>query len=115
MTLEETWKNCLSMWRWIAKEVRKGNKKYPSDLKTEWLAKHGIEKDEIYNDCFFCEHAATHATRNAAAITCPTCPGSRADKTFDCQHEDYCFSKNPIAFYNKLRALNRKRLKAKQV
>jgi len=112
MNLNKTWKLCLSMWRWIAEERRKGNTLNVEMLKAKWLRKHGFAKDSIFNDCFFCQYSETHDARvEGDCAGCTTCPGTRVDRTFDCQDQDngYHFYREPIAFYNKLRALNRKR------
>lgn len=111
MNLNKTWRLCLSMWRWIAEERKKGNNKGVWPLKVEWLQKHGFEKDSIENDCFFCDYALTHKARIKTENGCPRCPGTKVDRSFFCVGDDYNYHYRPIAFYNKLRALNRKRMK----
>lgn len=112
MNLNKTWKLCLSMWRWIAEERRKDNQELVNTLKEEWLQKHGFKEDEIKNDCFFCNYAVTHKTRvNVTGGGCGTCPGARVAREFNCDGSDYDYYHYPIAFYNKLRSLNRKRKK----
>ena len=115
LTLTQTWTECLRMWRWIATKVRKGNsldvedlkeELDVEDLKEEWARAHGFEL-ELENDCFFCDYDEEHKD------DCTFCPGKKVDPEFDCRESDYHFSNKPIAFYNKLVALNRKR-KAKQ-
>lgn len=106
LTLNKTWTECLRMWRWIAKEKRAGNKSYIYNLKAEWLKKHGYvpnDKDVECN-CFFCEYDL-HKNDN-----CRACPPKKIEPKFDCRNEDYHFNEKPIAFYNKLVALNRKRI-----
>ena len=107
MTLNKTWRLCLSMWRWIAEQIRKYGYLSVSDLKKQWLREHGFKKDSIYNDCFFCEHGEGYSS------ICGLCPGRKVDPHFNCENFDYSYCYEPIAFYNKLRALNRKRLAKK--
>jgi len=100
MNLEDTWKNCLAMWRWIAEQRRKRDKRGVFKLKEVWLEENGFKR--IYENCFFC---------NYALFNCPACPGKQVSKRFDCQRKTYHFEYRPIAFYNKLVALNKKRKK----
>ena len=111
MNLNETWRLCLSMWRWIAEEQKRGNNKLVLSLKVEWLQKHGFEEDFIENDCFFCRYAVVHKARVRNTVGCSDCPGTKVDRLFTCFDNDYSYYYKPIAFYNKLRALNRKRIK----
>ena len=125
LTLNETWKQCLSMWWWIAKEIRKyGLKKFNlltedekidfvDSLKEQWLVNHDFDPDEITNTCFFCE-------KGNPAEDCSRCPGHLVDPSFYCYWDTigekankYNWCGHPIAFYNKLVSLNRKRLKQK--
>lgn len=111
MNLNETWKLCLSMWRWIAKERRKDNTKDVNLLKEEWLQKHGFKESLVKCSCFFCEYSNIHKARvKVTGGGCRTCPGTKVDRAFDCMDFDYHFYNHPIAFYNKLHSLNRKRI-----
>ena len=116
LTLDETWRLCLSMWRWIAKQKREGSRKRTDVLKREWLRLHKIPTDaQPNNACYFCEYNNEHNRGgNQDTDTGCTCPGNRIDKKFDCCHSEYHFYKHPIAFYNKLVSLNRKRLAKKR-
>ena len=100
LTLTETWRLCLSMWRWIAKQVKAGSKLSVNQLKEQWVEKHWPGKD-IQDNCFFCEYSI--------ADGCPTCPGVLVDERFDCDNEDCHWFHNPIKFNNKLVSLNKKR------
>lgn len=113
LTLDETWKNCLSMWRWIAKEKENENADGVWALKRQWIEENDLETHEVQNKCFFCEYDRENSGINPDRHTdsCPDCPGSIVDPSFDCYHPDYDFEADPIAFYNKLVSLNRKRLK----
>ncbi len=111
LTLNETWRLCLSMWKWIAKQKRAGTLKDTYNLKVEWLQKHWVGKD-VYDECFFCDYQIQHRKREyEGASDCPGCPGALVDKWFDCYHSGCDWFYNPIAFYNKLVSLNRKRKK----
>ena len=114
MTLDETWKNCLSMWRWIAKRVRYGCAKNVSSLKREWLKDHRIADGVLFEDCFFCHYHLSHKRRVRAIEGCEGCPAVFVDRGFVCTHDNYDYDTEPIAFYNKLVSLNRKRLKNKK-
>ena len=106
LTLNETWRLCLSMWRWIAKMKRNGSVCSVLELKEIWLIKHGFGLGDIYLGCFFCEEG-----HHADIGRCVNCPGRKVDQTFDCRYFEYNFQDKPIQFYNKLVSLNRKRLK----
>ena len=103
LTLDQTWKLCLSMWRWIAKQIREGSKERVRNLKRIWVDKHGYTY--IMEDCFFCEY-----TRSHDVMCYPNCPGKKVDIGFSCTTHDNEWSIKPIAFYNKLVSVNRKRL-----
>ncbi len=111
LTLDQTWKLCMSMWRWIAKQKREGSRLTVEQLKNQWLIAHGYGGKGIRDNCFFCEYMASHST-----MPCEKgCPGTRIDKKFWCLDLSYHFLDNPIAFYNKLVSLNRKRLAKKDL
>lgn len=108
LTLEQTWKYCLQMWKWIA-EQRKGN---PTQnivfLKWEWLKKHAYYS--VMNDCFFCEYNSRHKTKDTKPRKgCPRCPAFLVDSRFNCMDTPYDYAKHPIEFYQKLVKLNKKR------
>ena len=104
LTLEQTWTLCLQMWKWIAGQIRKDPDISVWRLKAKWLSKHdwGVS---MYCDCFFCDWAGG----NRGFPSCPRCPARKIDKDFDCEDTDYDYSLNPIEFYKKLVALNKKR------
>ena len=107
LTIDKTWELCLAMWRWIANERRKGNTAPIYYLKEEWAEKHDYSVD-LHEECFFCEYGERGDNSG-----CRLCPGKKVDPDFDCEDRDYHFTLYPIAFYNKLVSLNRKRLKSK--
>jgi hypothetical protein len=107
--IDEVWKECLRMWRWISDKIRKMKKEDLDissvfDLKREWLTKNDYDLSSILNECFFC----------TVSPTCRLCPGRKVDPTFDCVGQEYDFFTKPIKFYNKLRSLNRKRTNARK-
>ena len=113
LTLDQTWKLCIDgMWAWIAKERRKSRRLNVMDLKAKWRKKHFPNKKIKFN-CFFCEYNMQHK-----GSLCSECPARKIDSklgSFWCEEGrggpegTYWFSR-PIAFYNKLVSLNRKRL-----
>lgn len=107
LTLSETWRLCLKMWRWIAKERKLHPHSDVYRLKEKWMERHNLSG--IYANCLFCEYISQRG------MGCVQCPGARiGDKTFDCYHEDYSFSQKPIEFYEKLVELNKIRLAKKK-
>lgn len=107
LTLNKTWELCLAMWRWIAEEARKGNTDTVHCLKSEWLSANGFGGVDVADDCFFCEYTM----RGKGGEPCRLCPGKKVDPRFYCMTAAYDFEEEPIAFYNKLVAFNKKRLK----
>ncbi len=106
LTLDETWKLCLSMWRWIAKQLRANDSLGIEALKKKWLKQHGYRNVQL--DCFFCEYAKRGWEEGMGG--CGECPGKKVDKLFKCGHADYDWAKRDGGFYNKINSLNKKRL-----
>ena len=100
LTLEETWTECMRMWRWIAKKIRKDDTYDVNDLKITWLEKHGYRDEDIISDCFFCEYAEYNGK-------CTSCPGGKVDESFNCENLEYHWQAEPLKFYEKLKELNR--------
>lgn len=109
LTLEKTWTECLRMWRWIAKVVRAGSRACVDDLKVEWMERHSYKGNVIESNCFFCQYVRTHSKKCKKIEG--SCPAQKVDPEFNCFCDDYSYDDKPIAFYNKLVALNRKRKK----
>ena len=101
LTLDETWKQCLSMWRWIAEAVKDDYGLSVFDLKRLWMKDHGY--GHVKADCFFCQF------NFQSGGGCKHCPGKLVDPDFDCEDLDYLWSWEPIAFYNKIVSLNKQR------
>ena len=105
LTLDQTWTECLKMWKWITEQIKKDVElDNVCELKERWLEEHGYEEDEILEGCFFCEYTKGHKR-----ICSEDCPGAKVDKGFGCTEVEYAYDDEPIAFYEKLLSLNRKR------
>ena len=113
LTLNETWRLCLKMWKWIAEQVKAGRIEGVERLKGEWLEKNWTG-EPLENDCFFCKSSNYYNTRAACGCVLGMCPGKLVNKRFSCCRKTYHYKHHPIAFCNKLVSLNRKRLKAKK-
>ena len=110
LTLDETWKQCLKMWRWIVREVGKREITSPlsageiTDLKREWIAANGFKR--MLNDCFFCAYDSRYA------VECSHCPAGSMEggDAFWCEYNpEFNWASEPAAFLRKLESLNRKR------
>jgi hypothetical protein len=105
LTLDETWDNCLDMWKWIA-EVVLGNPEFPddiaafvADLKEKWIRENfGRKETEAY--CFFCDYDTHHENG------CGSCPAALMEEDFDCNNALYDYETMPVEFYNKINELN---------
>ena len=108
-TLNQTWTYCLAMWKWIAMVWKKSQEISVWELKEIWLRRHGWSKKDISDTCFFCHYAITH--KHDPEEFCLSCPGKKVDDYFHCDNGEYRYDQRPIAFYEKLLALNKKRTK----
>jgi hypothetical protein len=108
MTLNQTWKNCLRMWKWIAKNWEPGAN--IRVLKRQWFCKYKPQLD-IESDCFFCEYQSQHNTKVDTLIIpdCMACPGKLVSKHFNCCCKTYNYEYHPKKFYQKLLQLDAKR------
>lgn len=104
LSLNDTWKYCLRMWKWIAERRKEGDKRSVNVLKEVWLE--GKNFGYIINDCFFCNYD-TYSKRYKDA--CTGCPSRRIDKFFHCTNYSYSYIKRPMQFYKQLVKLNRLR------
>ena len=99
--LDEIWKLCKSMWRWVAEHIDEFNGNVPK-AKSVWLNDHGfVGSKRPRSDCFFCDAAGVGS--------CEFCPGYDIDPAFDCGDSDYSHYTKPKKFYNKIRSMDRKR------
>jgi hypothetical protein len=101
--LDETWTECLRMWKWIVRQVKAGRTDI-GNLKRKWRKDNGYRN--IRSDCFFCEYSSKRDGN-----LCDNCPGKLVDKEFSCGGTDYDWSEKPLEFYKVLKKLNRKRKK----
>lgn len=107
LSLNEAWKRCLAMWKWIAEN--RTDKPVVCD-KRKWLSEHR-PKDNPQSYCYFCEYARLASKSETAS--CADCPGRLVDSIFCCMSTPYAYHRDPKAFYEKLLELNAKRLEEK--
>ena len=115
LNLDETWRLCLKMWKWITKEERKaGDNLSVWALKRRWMDKHGFE--DVYQNCFFCEYNIKHKIGKSFKypLDCHLCPVRRIDSTFYCEDGKIDWDEDPIEFYEKLLRLNKIRMAKKK-
>ena len=101
MTLDQTWTNCLRMWKWIDKVWKPGMSVVV--LKKEWLEK-WMPAANINSDCFFCEYDVQNGLES-----CNCCPGRLVNLRFTCDRKTYNYFKHPKKFYQKLLQLDARR------
>ena len=105
LTLNETWTECLKMWKWVADQKRKGDIGGVINnvvfFKRQWLEDNGYCVDNVGSHCFFCEYV------DKRDRGCELCPGRKIDQRFACSNSDYDYFNEPILFYKKLKKLNR--------
>ena len=99
MNLDQTWEECLKMWKWVS-EAQDG-KMLMATLKLKYLDDHKMES--IVASCFFCDYADS----------CRSCPGRLVDAEFDCKNLEYSYLCKPKEFYQELLRLNAIRLERK--
>ncbi|KKN77624.1 hypothetical protein LCGC14_0358990 [marine sediment metagenome] len=104
MNLNDTWKNCLKMWKWIAEQ---SSTRGAIGLKHEWMKANNC--DSLINDCHFCQYHNEQGGENSEQGFCLSCPGVLVDPTFDCMSGIYGYG-TPIKFNEKIIALNKQRL-----
>jgi len=109
LTLAQTWKLCLQMWKWIVKEIEKGTDLSVESLKQEWIDEHGYKA--IENDCFFCDYGGSNMGYEGDASGCTNCPGRAVSKRFSCCAKSYHYYHKPKKFYQKLLELDAERKK----
>ena len=114
LTLDEAWIECLKMWRYVADKKRKDFNLNTWNLKEVWRKKQHYAKDELANNCFFCEYQEQqNKSQENYPGTCTFCPGRLLDESFSC-HNEPNYGRDPIGFYNLLRRMQYKRLKQRQ-
>jgi len=108
-TLDETWNNCLAMWKHISRRMLKPGRDV-NDEKRRWCKIHGFEN--LFLGCFFCDY--TDRKRRLGRPLCSNCPGYLVDKSFNCMNLHYHYILKPRAFYQELKRLNKIRLERKE-
>ena len=114
LTLNETWVQCLKMWKWIAKIHEDGDS--VCDLKGHWLFAHGFNR-VVYHYCFFCDWSRHHGARSCTGLMSSdhcNCPAGKIDPEFICNSRGYNYDRKPDEFYHKLVELNKIRLTKKR-
>ena len=107
LSLEQTWRYCLKMWKWIALKYIENPQRDVHDLKVQWSKENGLESPrESY--CLFCQYAADHEN------VCGHCPGCLVDPDFSCFNTEYDWEGKPLAFYQELLRLNQIRKQGQQ-
>lgn len=104
LTLNQTWKYCLQMWKWIAEQIKIDHTQSVSELKRLWLKNNKFHTLHLRSRCFFCAYASHFGN------TCDNCPAKLIDKNFHCINQEYNYEFATIKFYQKLVRLNKKRL-----
>jgi hypothetical protein len=104
MTLNQTWKNCLRMWKWISEEWDCISSADVCQLKRQWMVEY-MPGVPLISNCFFCDYDANHNTS-----MCDHCPGKLVSRSFDCTNRlSYNYVRQPKKFYKKLLQLDAKR------
>jgi hypothetical protein len=114
LTVDQTWEQCLAMWKWISRQCKGKSKKWVRanlyHLKASWMKKNVTEPDSVMNDCFFCEY---DSKRDGLINNGCFCPARKIDKDFDCMRKTYSYCQLPRLFYAELKRLNKIRLERK--
>ncbi len=112
--LDRCWKNCLRMWKWISENWESNDIRATRNLKEDWLKSHRFNTEAIVCNCFFCQFNTDRSQTTLEDVSCRSCPGKlvrpRMAHTW-CEHTKTDWRFYPKAFYAKLLALNRQRLK----
>jgi hypothetical protein len=108
LTINETWEQCLAMWKWISRQCLGKSKEWcvsnVNRLKIEWMAYNKIQGIHVH--CFFCHNRSGGRTNG---INCG-CPAKKIDKSFNCVTSAYHYMNYPREFYAELKRLNKIRL-----
>ncbi len=110
--LDRCWKNCITMWKWIAENWKPGMDVYA--MKNQWLKNHHFSRRSLVNNgaCFFCEYYVSHGGghfRYRGEWICKNCPGAYISKSFNCSSRKYHYKTNPKGFCRELVQLDKKR------
>ncbi len=112
LTLAQTWRKCLRMWKWVAENEAGENGS--ERLKEMWLNRH--EPRALEHNCYFCQYAAERFEErpyewreDTVETYCRYCPARLVARRFQCEDTPHDWIHNPRAFYRKLVELNKKR------
>ena len=98
LSLDETWVQCLKMWKWITQPAFAEIAVY--ELKGRWLKQHGFS--DVNAACLFCEYVGYNGGI--------ACPGRLVDKEFNCRDIKYSFRWHRAKFLKELLRLSKIRL-----
>ena len=126
LTIDQTWEQCLAMWKWVSKQC---GDNYDCDsvecqdgvdcrdcpynspvnsLKEKWLEDNNYQ--DIFQDCFFCDLTEDENGNG----NCRECQLRIEGVSFSCTEEGQNYEYNPKSFYAKLKELNKIRLERKK-
>lgn len=100
ISLEQTWRLCLKMWKWIALKYLENPQRSVNNLKQQWLDENGFDSNPIQSGCFFCHY------KGGDKDCIDNCPGVLIDQDFFCTYHEYDYWSQPLAFYQELLRLN---------
>lgn len=104
LTIDETWEQCLAMWKWISEKCEGMDigGTVIDQIKVEYMESNGMKEDEVLCDCFFCDECSQACDECQFAIYAGE----------HCTVENL-YSEDPVAFYAELKRLNKIRLERK--
>jgi len=110
LSLDETWDECLKMWKWISENYRFFASPFFNTEKAKDYYLTNIRKaiKKPNADCFFCDYV-DQEYREGGLSKCSSCPGRLVDDKFHCVDELYSYTNHPVKFYKKLVSLNARR------
>lgn len=94
LTLDEIWKECLEMWKWISENYEETGENVDR-LKLRYMDDNE-RLGHVPASCFFCLYATL----------CENCPGALVDPSFKCKNSEYHYQLKPKKFYQELLRLN---------
>lgn len=110
LTLNQTWRKCLKMWKWIVENLNKDED--VDELKDRYVEEKLKGDVDIYNGCYFCDwnsQQGIYTDPLDSLPACSQCPGVLVSPKFRCEGKSYCWHTKPRAFYRKLLELDKKR------
>ena len=95
--LKDAWINCIKMWEWIVLHHIDGERDV-GVLKSKYLL---LEREDPYLGCYFCAYGED----KNRDVMCDNCPARLVDPTFRCDHTNYAYDAEPVAFLVKIKEL----------